>query len=160
MNTECKPMLTDALEAPPISLSVPAKRRVLVVTYDFPPNRTSAVYRMTGLTRSLPQYGWHPTVVTIQSKGVVKEPTLLEKLPPEVVIVRTKSLRINAWEDDVASAIHSVGGLRSKTNGTRKQWRFDSVLRSFAAFVRSTVYFPDDTVGWIPYALATAIKLH
>jgi glycosyltransferase involved in cell wall biosynthesis len=160
MNTECKPMLTDALEAPPISLSVPAKRRVLVVTYDFPPNRTSAVYRMTGLTRSLPQYGWYPTVVTIQSSGVVQEATLLEKLPPEVEIVRTKSLRINAWEDDVAGAIQGVGGLRSDTHKASKRWRFDSVLRSFAAFVRSTLYFPDDTVGWIPYALSAAIKLH
>ena len=133
---------------------------MLVITYDFPPNRTSAVYRMTGLTRSLPQYGWHPTVLTIQGRGVVQEPALLEKLPPEVEIVRTKFVRINAWEDDVAGAIHGVGGLRSDSNKANNGRPFDSILRTFAAFVRSTLYFPDDTVGWIPYAFSAAIKLH
>lgn len=134
-------------------------RRVLVASYDFPPNRTSAVYRMTGLTRSLPQYGWTPTVLTIRGGDFAQEPALLEKLPPEVEIVRTGFLRINAWENRTANAIQNVGGLQ-KEAPTAKPRRMDWLLRSCAALVRSTLYFPDETIGWLPYAVSAAVKLH
>src|ERR1700681_4022810 len=136
-------VLTETLVAPPKSVKGPTKtRRVLVVSYDFPPNRTSAVYRMTGLTRSLPQYGWQPPVLTMQGGDFAQEAALLEKLPPEVEIERTKFLCINGWENKTASVIHSVGGLQSVNGKTSKPRQFDSFLRSLAALVRSTLYFP------------------
>jgi glycosyltransferase involved in cell wall biosynthesis len=133
-------------------------KRVLIISYDFPPNRTSAVYRMTGLTKSLPQYGWQPTVLTIRDWDFAQEPQLLEKLPKDVDIVRTGFLRIDSWENKTASAIHSLGGLQSSPRA--RLGNLDRYVRSFAAFVRSTVYFPDVTVGWIPYALLKAMELH
>jgi glycosyltransferase involved in cell wall biosynthesis len=154
-------VMTQTLDVPPQGGTRPIKtRRVLVISYDFPPNRTSAVYRMTGLTRSLPQYGWQPTVLTIEGGDFAQEAALLEKLPPEVEIARTKFLSINGWENKTAGAIQSVGGLQPAFSGTRKSRRLDDLLRSCAALVRSTLYFPDETVGWIPYALSKAVKLH
>jgi glycosyltransferase involved in cell wall biosynthesis len=161
MNHNLQQSATEMLDAPVKNPGGSTKtRRVLVVSYDFPPNRTSAVYRMTGLTRSLPQYGWQPTVLTIRGGDFAQEPALLEKLPPEVEIVRTKFMRINAWENKTASAIQGAGGLRSANSESSKPRRFDGFLRSAAALLRSTMYFPDDTVGWIPYALSRAIQLH
>jgi glycosyltransferase involved in cell wall biosynthesis len=135
-------------------------KRVLVVTFDFPPNRTSAVYRMVGLTRYLPQLGWQPTVLTIAGGDFAQEPGLLEKLPPGVEVVRTKLLRVDRWERGTADAIRSVGGLQQPEAGKRVPRRTDRLLRSLGNFLRSTVYFPDQTVGWIPYALSKAIRLH
>jgi glycosyltransferase involved in cell wall biosynthesis len=154
-------VLTQTIDSPPTSVSTARRvRRVLVISYDFPPNRTSAVYRMTGLTRSLPQCGWEPTVVTIQGGDFTQEPELLKKIPPEVEIVRTKCLRIDAWENRTAGTIQRVGGLQPEAQGVRKPRRLDRYLRAFAAVVRSTLYFPDETIGWVPYALWAAIKLH
>ena len=84
-------------------------KRVLVVSYDFPPNRTSAVYRMTGLTKYLPDFGWLPTVLTIRAGEGTQEPKLLEKLPPDVDVVRTRLLRINGWENRIARADRGRG---------------------------------------------------
>ena len=152
--------LTKTIDAPPKDLSVSRPpKRVLVVSYDFPPNRTSAVYRMTGITRSLPQYGWNPTVLTIRGGDFAQEPALLEKLPPEIEIARTKFLRVNAWENRTASAIQSVGGLQKETP-VAKPRLFDSFIRSSAALLRSTLYFPDEMIGWLPYAVSAAVKLH
>ncbi|MFY9528188.1 MAG: hypothetical protein WAR24_04700, partial [Candidatus Acidiferrales bacterium] len=74
-------------------------KRVLVVSFDFPPQRTPAVYRMTGFAGCLPQFGWQPTVLTTRVREGDQEPELLEKLPPQVRVVRTPYLRVGGWED-------------------------------------------------------------
>jgi glycosyltransferase involved in cell wall biosynthesis len=161
MTPHDNPVLTQSLDSPATSVSTSRNlRRVLVVSYDFPPNRTSAVYRMTGLTRSLLQYGWEPTVVTIQGGDFTQEPELLEKIPPEVEIVRTKFIRVNAWENKTAGAIYSVGGLHPNAKEIFRPQHSNRYLRSLAAIVRSALYFPDEAVGWVPYALSAAIRLH
>ncbi len=134
-------------------------KRVLIISFDFPPYRSSAVYRMTGLTKYLPQFGWQPTVLTVRRAEGHQEPKLLEKLPSEVRLVQTRYLRISSWENSAASAVRGLGGLRSVPTDTR-QPRFDRYLRSLGELVRSSLYFPDDTVGWVPFGLAKAIQLH
>jgi glycosyltransferase involved in cell wall biosynthesis len=159
MNAHFERVLDDPVEIRGTRSSAALKkRRVLVISYDFPPNRTSAVYRMTGLTKYLTQFGWQPTVLTIRAEEGAQEPKLLEKLPAEVKIVRTKLVRINGWENRAASAIVSAGALRS-TAGDQQPTR-DRYLRFLGELLRSTLYFPDETAGWIPFAFAEAVKLH
>lgn len=139
----------------------PRRRRVLVITYDFPPCRTSAVYRMTGLTKYLVDHGWEPTVLTIEVTCGDQEPKLLEKLPPEVHIERTPYFAIDGWERTVLSGFREVGALRPVAAGEAPESRAaDSLLRRAAALFRSTFYFPDNTAGWIPTALRRALELH
>jgi glycosyltransferase involved in cell wall biosynthesis len=73
--------------------------------------------------------------------------------------VRTRYLRISGWENSTASAVRGLGGLRSAPTDTQ-QPRFDRYLRFLGELMRSTLYFPDDTVGWVPFGLAKAIQLH
>lgn len=138
-------------------------RRVLVVSFDFPPRRTSAVYRMIGLTRSLPQLGWQPTVLTIRNGGGGEEPGLLDKLPGEVGVVRTSYPDLMRWEDNVAKWVSPPAADRNgHSNGAGSTKRAESlgVLHCAAELFRSTFYFPDHTVGWIPFGLMRALQLH
>jgi glycosyltransferase involved in cell wall biosynthesis len=152
--------LTSLLGAPQHQTGVSSKmKRVLVVSFDFPPCRTSAVYRMTGMAKYLPQFGWQPTVLTIRRGEGDQEPRLLERLPPQVGVVRTRYMRMSGWENSTASAVRGLGGLSSAPTDSR-QPRFDRYLRSLGELVRSVLYFPDDTVGWVPFGLARAIQLH
>lgn len=161
MSVDYDHLLTDLPGTPSMSAGALIKtRRVLVVSYDFPPNRTSAVYRMTGLTKYLTQFGWQPTVLTIRVGGFAQEPKLLEKLPSDIDVVRTRYVRINAWENAAASAVQSAGGLQSTSTSENHERRFDRYLRSLGELVRSTFYFPDDSVGWVPFGLSSAIRLH
>lgn len=134
-------------------------KKVLVVSFDFPPRRTSAVYRMVGLTRSLPELGWKPTVLTIESLFGAQEPELLEKLPREVRVERTRYLRMSGWEKAAARAVRGAGAFRTGPGDVR-QSRLDRWLRRGGKALRSTLYFPDETIGWLPFALARAIRLH
>lgn len=135
------------------------RRRVLIVSYDYPPRRTSAVHRMTAMTRFVAEHGWEPTVLTVREDRGHFEPALMQKLPPNVRIVRTPYLRIAGWEDKTALAIKKAGMLAPSDNG-RSPRRVDQWLRRAAAILRSTLYFPDETAGWIPFAVAEALRLH
>lgn len=137
------------------------RRRVLVITYDYPPCRTSAVYRMTGLTKYLVDHGWEPTVLTIRVGCSDQEPKLLEKLPPEVRIERTSYFAVDGWEHKAAEVARAVGVWQPEQAATDKVPSLTSrLLRRAAALFRATVYFPDETAGWVPIALLRALELH
>jgi glycosyltransferase involved in cell wall biosynthesis len=64
-------------------------RKVLLLTYHFPPSGAVAVYRMLGLVRHLPKFGWQPIVVA--PPRVPWEPedeSLLAQVPPETPVER------------------------------------------------------------------------
>ncbi len=64
-------------------------RKVLLLTYHFPPSSAVAVYRMLGLVRCLPQHGWQPVVVA--PPRVPWEPedqALLAQIPPGTPVER------------------------------------------------------------------------
>lgn len=150
------PRIQDGLAGP-----ARGRRRVLVITFDFPPCRTSAVYRMTGLTRYLVDHGWEPTVLTIEIGCSDQEPKLMEKLPPEVRIERTSFFSLDEWEERIARAILGAGALRATPEADRASPSpLGRLLRRAAALFRSTFYFPDHTVSWIPVALGRALELH
>ncbi len=64
-------------------------RKVLLLTYHFPPSSAVAVYRMLGLVRYLPRHGWQPLVVA--PPRVPWEPedqALLLQVPPGTPVER------------------------------------------------------------------------
>lgn len=136
-----------------------SSKRVLVVSFDFPPRRTSAVYRMTGLSGALPGFGWQPTVLTIGTMFGTQEPELLDKLPREIHIERTRYICASGWEKRVAGAIRGAGGFQTGPDDVR-QSHLDRWLRRGGKILRSAFYFPDEMIGWLPFALARAIRLH
>jgi glycosyltransferase involved in cell wall biosynthesis len=135
-------------------------KRALVVAYDFPPRRTSGVYRTTNLTKHLFRLGWQATVLTVERReGDFEDPTVLFGFPPQIPIERTKDLNVSGWENRVAAGIRATGGLKSHPKDIRQPLR-DRWVRSVGDFVRSCLYFPDDTVGWVPRTFARAAELH
>lgn len=134
-------------------------KRVLVVAHDFPPYRTSGIYRMTGLTKYLFPLGWVPSVLAADTRGGVQDPSLLQRVPEQIEVVRAAAPRLALWEGPTAQALKSMGALGAKNNG-RKERKGDAWLRRGGELLRSCVYFPDQAVAWVPFACAKAIRLH
>lgn len=135
-------------------------KSALVVAYDFPPRRTSGVYRTTRLAKYLLLLGWRPTVLTVERRaGDLEDGSLLEGFPPQIVIERTRDLNVSGWEERVADGIRATGGLKSSAQDSRLPLR-DRWVRSTGDLIRSCFYFPDATVGWVPGAVERAIGLH
>ena len=75
----------------------PSTKKVLIITYYWPPSGGSGVQRWLKFVKYLPQFGWQPTVITVTPTGYFAEDyTLLDELlPHKVEIIRIGSLDPN-----------------------------------------------------------------
>lgn len=134
-------------------------KRALVVAHDFPPYRTSGVYRTTGLTKYLSALGWKVSVLAADTRGCDQDTDLLRRVPREVEVIRSNAPRATRWEAPTATALKKLGALSPLQHG-RPQGTRDTWLRQAANLFRSCVYFPDEMVAWVPFAFAKGIRMH
>jgi glycosyltransferase involved in cell wall biosynthesis len=117
-------------------------RRVLMIAHHFPPAGGSGPNRALAFARYLPEYGWTPTVLT---PGVAwaahRDDGLLSEVPAGLRVVRTRS-----WEARPRTTVSSGGASTSEPTNP---------LRSNLGHLKR---FPDAHVGWLPFALAAALR--
>ena len=66
-------------------------KRVLVITYYWPPSGGSGVQRWVKFAKYLPSEGWQPVIYTPENPELIAvDKTLGSEIPPEAEIVRTK----------------------------------------------------------------------
>lgn len=91
-----------------------ARRKVVLMTYYFPPAGAAGSLRMLAFTRHLPEFGWDPVVVTVGRMGVVfEDETLLARLDPGVRIHRWFMPLAGSWalrKKTAAAEIRPPGG--------------------------------------------------
>ena len=134
------------------------KRKLLFITYCFPPNAESGVHRSLRFVRYLQRLGWSITVLTVDPRfylpGTPVDTKLLRKVPSNIKIVGTSVFRgwIKAicWRNKIKKSLmrsHSkaevVEGLSSITK--RKP---DTVFRKIKDALTVPFSIPDDHVGW------------
>lgn len=115
----------------------------------FPPNAGGGVYRPLGFVRYLGRWGWRPTVVTMAADSYwIRDESLLDEVPPECEVRRTKTLSGQA----VLSALRGRRG--EKSANVRSSRGFGLMRRAGAAAL-----VPDTYAGWYPFALREARRL-
>src|SRR5688500_4867175 len=81
-------------------------KRVLLISYAFPPVGGAGVQRATKFTKYLGQFGWQPTVLTVANPSVpVLDRSLEADLPSDVPVVRARS-----WEPGYGVKRQALGG--------------------------------------------------
>ena len=122
-----------------------APRRVLVIAYYFPPMGLSGVQRTLKFVKYLSEFGWHPTVLTVDPRGYfAKDDTLLAELEGRnVTVVRTP-----------ASGPAALTGKRDVVE-IPAEWK-----RKLLSRLSDTFFIPDNKIGWRRKAVSRAIALH
>ncbi len=120
-------------------------RRVLVIAYYFPPMGLSGVQRTAKFVKYLPQYGWHPTVLTVDTVGYyAMDPSLLAELEsPDIRIIRTPAAGPGKFL------------IRKETVKLPSER-----VRKALSRVSDTFFIPDNKVGWKRKAVQKALSLH
>jgi glycosyltransferase involved in cell wall biosynthesis len=118
-------------------------RRVLMISYYFPPLGGIGSVRAVKFARYLPEFGWDPVVITPRNGAYYRDPTLEFD---ERKVVRTPSLEISR------TAKRMIGSTRGDTRPADVGPMMERVRR----FAARWVYRPDAQVGWYPFALASA----
>src|SRR5438105_3171475 len=71
-----------------------SSRRVLLVSYPFPPVGGAGVQRTTKFVKYLPEFGWRPSVLTVANPSVPAwDQSLLKDIPADTVVRRART-----WE--------------------------------------------------------------
>ena len=132
-------------------------RRLLFVTYYFPPSGGPGVQRSLKFTKYLPQFGWQPTILTVEPEHASYselDPDLGEEVPLSVNVERTY-----AWDPYALYArvlqkqkqdVVSVGFLGEAKMNLRQRT---------ARWVRANIFLPDARVGWVPFAVKRGNEL-
>lgn len=125
-------------------------KKVLIIAYYFPPLGMGGVQRVTKFVKYLPLFGWKPYVMTIRKVGyMAKDPSLLDDIPGQARIVRTGSLDpLRIW--------WILKKTLTAEPGRSRPLKAD--LMPGGALL-SWLLFPDNKVGWIPFALRKGLSL-
>ncbi len=118
--------------------------RVLVLAYYFPPMGMSGVQRVAKFVKYLPQYGWQPTVLTVEPAGYFAfDPSLLEEVEAAgIEIHRTPSTdptRLFKKKEVIAMP----GEFKRKT----------------FSYFSQMFFIPDNKKGWMEPALEVGTRL-
>lgn len=122
----------------------PAAKKVLIITYYWPPSGGSGVQRWLKFSKYLPQFGWQPVIYTPENPDfAIKDKTLLKDIPEDAI-----ELKRPIWEP---YAIYRTltGNRDSKANfGGSTSNEGGSLLHKLAGWIRGNFFIPDPRVFW------------
>ncbi len=134
----------------------------LMVLYYFPPIGGISTARNLKNVQYLPSYGWRPIVLTPRDSGVgLRDLAGLDAVPRKTPIVRTRSIEAGHLRPiairvrDALTRIRRSGVGSGSSGGAGATPAAGSRLTR----LRRLVFFPDDQVGWLPFALRTGLRL-
>ena len=137
------------------SVSSPRKR-VLVVSYYFPPSGGPGVQRILKFVKYLPEFGFDPAVLTVAGGDYpARDESLVDEIPNGVAVLRTR--------------IPEPYGLYRKLTGKQKGSAVDvnvnrprgqrlPASERAAEWVRGMLFVPDARVGWLATGLRPGIE--
>ena len=125
-------------------------KKVLIISYYFPPSGGPGVQRVLKFVKYLPQFGWEPIVLTVKDGDFpARDESLLSEIPKNIRVYRTH--------------IFEAYNLYRRLTGRKKGSALDvdninkegkqKLSERFSNFVRATFFIPDGRRGWLKYAV-------
>jgi glycosyltransferase involved in cell wall biosynthesis len=117
-------------------------KRVMVITYYWPPSGGSGVQRWLKFVKYLPQFGWQPYVFTPENPAFdLKDESLLKDIPAEAEV-----LHFPIWEPYGLFNKLSGGGVKVNANSAPQA---DSWFKKISIWIRGNFFIPDPRVFWV-----------
>lgn len=150
-----------------------ASRTVLMVLYFFPPVGGISTSRNIRNVEHLPGFGWTPVVVTpVDAAYPVKDPSLVDLVARSVDVVRTGSFEAGHVREWISRGARLLRPIRRREATARPYPAVDGATNPEASLsrprepggmlfrLRRFVFFPDDQIGWLPFAVLAALRRH
>lgn len=128
--------------------------RVLMVGAHYWPSQRAGVQRLLRFVRLLPQFGWHPVVLTqsMSASSCATDPTAEGEHPPSTEIVRVPSWRPEAYGNPPSDTVQPS---KPEISLERRSWAFKEFLRDVRDFLVAT---PDAYIAWTVPAIPAALR--
>jgi len=134
-------------------------KKVLIITYYWPPSGGAGVQRWLKFAKYLPEFGWQPVILTVDPEYASypqRDESLLSEVDPNCLVYTTKSFELyNFYKLISRKKEVPYGGFANESK--------EGLLQKVSKFIRGNFLLPDPRKGWNKYALKKAeelIKLH
>jgi glycosyltransferase involved in cell wall biosynthesis len=138
-------------------------QRVLMVLYHFPPLGGVSMPRAVRNVQYLPSDGWTPVVLTPRDAAwEPKDPSSVGMIPSGLEVIRTGSVEAGHLRP-VVGRLRSSLRIRSPSPvrpPASSQIRSGVPSPGRVGLIRQRLFFPDDQVGWVPFAVLAALRAH
>lgn len=130
-------------------------KKVLIITYYWPPAGGPGVQRVLKFAKYLPEFGWQPIILTVKTGEFPAIDKTLEKdIPKECIVYKT-----NSWEP--TSLYKNFAGMKKDEkipvavlSEKNLNWK-----KQIANWIRLNLFIPDAKIGWIPFAVKKGRKI-
>jgi glycosyltransferase involved in cell wall biosynthesis len=132
-------------------------RRVVVVSYYFPPSGGPGVQRVLKFVKYLPEFGWEPAVLTVSGADYpARDESLLAEIPAGVEVVRTRIPEPYALYRRLTGKAPgaAVDVNVNRDPGAPLPWK-----ERAAEWVRGMFFVPDARVGWLATGTSAGVRL-
>lgn len=120
-------------------------RKVLVITYYFPPRPGVGSLRLMGIAKYLPEYGWEPVILTAALPGEPEHrfKVIQTPYPGDATVCWKRKLGLAA-DKGFQEQIKIPRNLRESKA---------SLTKTIIKIARAFIAYPDDQIGWYPFAV-------
>jgi glycosyltransferase involved in cell wall biosynthesis len=135
--------------------SMAQQKKVLIITYYFPPSGGAGVQRWLKMIKYLPQFGIDPVVLTVSEEYASYpqyDASLLADVSPQTKVYRTKSTEVLSLYKKLSpkgEIPHT--GFSNEPN--------PNFMQKVARFIRGNLFLPDARKGWNVHAYKKAVEL-
>lgn len=120
-------------------------KRVLVISYYWPPTGGSGVQRWVKFCKYLPQYGWHPVVYTPENpERLATDESLVKEIPSCVEVLRTHITEPYSVYRKLVGGRSENAGEVNPVNAQKKSFK-----GRLSVWVRGNFFVPDPRVFWV-----------
>ena len=131
-----------------------AQKKILILSYYWPPAGGSGVQRWMYFAKYLKQLGYEPIVITVDETKAsypVIDSSLIKETN-EIRVIKTSTREPLRWYSILISGDTNKGIPQGEV-------KTSSLLGKLLAFIRGNYFIPDARKGWIPFAIREAQKI-
>ncbi|MCD4665940.1 MAG: glycosyltransferase [Bacteroidales bacterium] len=130
-------------------------KKVLIITYYWPPGSSPGVQRFLKFVKYLKDFGWKPYILTVNNGSYPsRDESLLNDVPSGLEVYRTKTF-------EPYRMFNLIKGKRSKSTpigfinlSNKKNW-----LNYLSLYIRANFFIPDARKGWNRFAINKAKEI-
>lgn len=129
-------------------------KKVLIITYYWPPAGGPGVQRVLKFAKYLPDFSWQPIILTVENgEYPAIDESLLDDIPPGIKVYKTKSFEpFNLYKGITGQKGNIPTHVLNKSEN-------ESALQKLSKWIRANVFIPDARVGWIPSIIKEGMKI-
>ncbi len=117
-------------------------KRVLIVTYYWPPTGGSGVQRWVKFSKYLPGYGWQPVIYTPENpEQLAFDESLLRDIPEEAEVIKTRIVEpYGIYRKLLGKKTREVNPVNSRKKG---------LAARISMWIRGNLFVPDPRILWV-----------